>query len=103
MITFATLQNVAIFYLVNYYCDPTTGADPMYPPDVNGTVITSVARCWTALYIDWGVLTAMAIGMTIYTLVFTIRGLQSRPGEIVHRIHQKPGTSIYDDVSIYSS
>jgi len=96
MITLATLHNVVIYFLTNYYCN--NGLDPNYPPDVNGTVITSVARCCTALYLDWSVLGIMAVGMTIFTLVFTIKGLQSRPGEIVHRIHSKPGTSIYDDV-----
>jgi hypothetical protein len=97
MITLATLHNVVIYFLSNYYCDPNSGADPFYPPDVNGTIVTSVARCWTALFLDWAVLAVMAIGMTIFTLVFTIKGMRSLPGEIVHRIHAKPGTSIYDD------
>jgi len=98
MITLATLHNVIIYFLNNYYCNG--GLDPNYPPDVNGTVITSVARCWTALYFDWAVLAIMAIGMTIFTLVFTIKGTRDRPGEVLHRIHSLPGTSIYDDDAV---
>jgi len=80
LLTLATLQNVAIYYLNNYHCSPA--GDPHYP-----TAPGDTPRCWSALYFDWSIIALYSIGTTIYTLVFVIMGRSSRPGESVHQLH----------------
>jgi len=93
LLTFSTLHNVVIYFVNYFYC--TIGGPS------SGIVTTAPTRCWTALYYDWGVLALIAIGMISYTLFFVINGKRNRTGEIVHKIHQVPGPSIYDDPPIH--
>jgi len=90
LLTLATLENVAIYFINNYYCSPI--GDPRYPTNPG-----DIPRCWTALYFDWSIIVIYAVGTTFYTLLFVISGRSSRPGETVHQIHTMPLQQVLPD------
>jgi len=81
-ITLATLHNVVIYFVNDYYC--INGYDPGYSlPENDSTnwLFPPPARCWTALYLDWSVLAIIIFFQVSYTVHYIIAGAKSHPHE----------------------
>jgi len=99
-ITLATLHNVVIYFVNDYYC--INGYDLAYPlPQTNSTnpLLNPPPRCWTALYLDWTILAVIIIVQVSYTIYYIITGIKSLPGEKIIQHKKNPAKVLLDDES----
>jgi len=89
-ITLATLHNVIIYFVNDYYC--INGYDPGYPLPLNNNTnpyLNPPPRCWTALYLDWSVLATIIFVQVTYTIYYISTGTRTLPHEKIYNTKQQ--------------